>query len=197
MSATHASFSELISRVRAGDETAAVELVRRYEPALRRSVRLRLLPRLRRIYDSLDICQEVLGSFFVRAASGQYELNSPEQLLKLLATMARYKVSQASRRQQAACRDDRRLLTGEVQEEQAVAPEATPSRQLAAKELLQEAQRRLSTEERNLVEMRSQGLDWAAIAGRLGGNPEALRKRLARAVARVADELGLDEVEHG
>jgi hypothetical protein len=43
------------------------------------------------------------------------------------------------------------------------------------------------------VELRHQGLDWAAIAERQGGSPEALRKRLARATQRVAQELGIDE----
>jgi hypothetical protein len=35
----------LLDRVRAGDQEAATELVRRYEPALRRVVRLRLRDR--------------------------------------------------------------------------------------------------------------------------------------------------------
>ena len=52
---------------------------------VRFEARLRLTdPRLRRQYDSLDICQSVLASFFVRAAAGQYDLDRPEQLLKLL-----------------------------------------------------------------------------------------------------------------
>ena len=34
-----------------------------------------------------------------------------------------------------------------------------------------------------------------AVAAELGGSPEALRKKLTRAVARVAEQLGLDEVE--
>src|SRR5262249_52387023 len=147
------SFAELMRRVRGGDEAAATELVQRYEPAIRRSVRLRLDPRLRRHCDSLDICQAVLASFFVRAASGQYELETPEQLLKLLATMARNKLSKARRDQQAACRDDRRVEAGDVEERKVPAADASPSRQAAAKELLQEVFRRLSPEERQLVEL--------------------------------------------
>ena len=34
--------------------------------------------RLRRVLDSTDICQSVLASFFVRAALGQYDLDTPE-----------------------------------------------------------------------------------------------------------------------
>ena len=37
------------------------------------------------------------------------------------------------------------------------------------------------------------GLDWAAIAAAQGGSAEALRKKLARALDRVAAELGLRE----
>jgi RNA polymerase sigma-70 factor (ECF subfamily) len=187
------SFPDLIRRVRAGDDAAAAELVRRYEPAIRRSVRLRLDPRLRRVYDSLDLCQAVLGSFFVRAASGQFDLDTPEQLLKLLATMTRNKLSKAGRHQRAARRDARRVEAGDAAARDLVGAEATPSRHVAARELLEEVHRRLSPEERQLVELRHQGRDWAAIAAEVGGSPEALRKKLARAVGRVAEQLGLDE----
>ena len=76
-------FQDLIRRVRAGDEVAAAELVRRYERHIRRVVRVRLVdPRLKRLVDSMDICQSVLASFFVRAALGQYSLKTPEELLE-------------------------------------------------------------------------------------------------------------------
>src|SRR6516225_780589 len=87
-------FQALLGRVRAGDADAATELVRRYEPAIRRAARVRLLDtRLNRLLDSMDICQSVMASFFVRAALGQYELETPAQLLKLLATMTRNKLA--------------------------------------------------------------------------------------------------------
>src|SRR5262245_17131627 len=83
--AEFASFAELISRVRAGNHEAAAELVRRYEPAIRRVARYRLQDaRLNGSLESMDICQSVMASFFVRAASGQFDLEQPEQLQKLL-----------------------------------------------------------------------------------------------------------------
>ena len=60
---------------------------------------------------------------------------------------------------------------------------------MATAELLAEVLRRLTPEERRLVELRQQGLDWAAIAAEVGGSAEALRKQHARAVARVAEHL--------
>src|SRR6516225_3387179 len=108
------SFRDLIGRVRQGDELAAAELVRRYEPAIRRAVRFRLTdPRLRRTCDSMDVCQSVLLSFFVRAASGQYDLDTPEQLLRRLTTMARNKLLNQARQQQAGCRDNR-MVTDDI-----------------------------------------------------------------------------------
>jgi RNA polymerase sigma-70 factor (ECF subfamily) len=193
--AQESSFAELIGRVRGGDEAAATELVRRYEPAIRRSLRLRLDPRLRRTCDSMDVCQAVLCSFFVRAAAGQYEVESPEQLLKLLATMARNKLAKARRHQLQARRDARRNEAGNADGEEIAADSPSPSRQASAKELLAEVRRRMSPQEQRLADLRAQGHEWAAIAAQVGGSPEALRKQLARAAARIGDELGLDEVE--
>src|SRR5580704_8003946 len=103
-------FQVLLRRVRAGDGQAAAELVRRYEPAIRRAARVRLLDtRLNRLLDSMDICQSVMASFFVRAALGQYELETPAQLLKLLATMTRNKLANQVKGHGAARRDFRRL----------------------------------------------------------------------------------------
>jgi hypothetical protein len=39
-------------------------------------------------------------------------------------------------------------------------------------------------------------MEWAAIASQVGGNPEALRKRLTRAIDRVAVELDLKDGIH-
>ena len=99
-------FAEFLRRIRAGDAVAAEELVRRYEPLIRREVRLTLHdPSLGPLVDSDDVCQSVLASFFCRAASGQYELGQPAQLLALLIRMARNKVACAARRHQAQRRD--------------------------------------------------------------------------------------------
>jgi RNA polymerase sigma factor (sigma-70 family) len=186
-------FQELIGRVRAGDERAAAELVRQYEPAIRRAVRVRLGDtRLGRVLDSVDVCQSVLGSFFVRAALGQYELNTPDQLLKLLVAMARNKLVDQVRQQRAARRDCRRDAAGVVQERQIAAAGPSPSQQVAAKELLQKFRERLSAEERDLAEQRARGREWADIAAERGDSPEAVRKRLMRAIDRVARALGLE-----
>ncbi|WP_165230423.1 RNA polymerase sigma factor [Aquisphaera insulae] len=197
------SFESLIRRVREGDQVAAAELVRRYEPAIRRAARVRLVDtRLNRLLDSMDICQSVLASFFVRAAMGQYHLESPEQLLKLLATMTRNKLAGAVKGQRAQRRDFRRIeaVGGDDPGDSSAGPGIdaipgrvpSPSREVAARDLLDAARRRLLPDELDLFEQRQEGREWAEIAAERGASPEAIRKRLARAVDRVAEELGLD-----
>ncbi|HEX3148656.1 MAG TPA: sigma-70 family RNA polymerase sigma factor [Gemmataceae bacterium] len=185
------SFAELVRRVRAGDAVAATELVRRYEPSIRRVIRVRLGGRVGAMFDSMDVCQSVLGSFFLRAAAGQYALDTPTDLMKLLTVMARHKLAFQVRKQRAQKRDYTRDLPADQAPEQP-ASDPTPSRQIEARDLLSEMNRRLTDEERQIVRMRTEGHDWAAIADRLDGSAEALRKKHARALDRVARELGLE-----
>jgi len=186
-------FTELIRRVRLGDQAAATELVTTYEPAIRRAVRVRLADsRLGRAFDSMDVCQSVLASFFVRTALGQYDLEKPEQLLKLLSTMARHKLADRIDHERAQCRDNRRTADDAAEEFDVPGSQATPSRQIEAKDLLSEVRRRLGPDDLQLAELRAQGLEWGQIAELVGGTSEALRKRYSRALDRVVVELGLD-----
>ena len=84
-------FTEFVRRIRAGDAQAAEELVRSYETAVRVVIRAQLTdPNLRRQFDSLDVCQSVLASFFFRVAAGQFDLREPGDLSALLTRMARH-----------------------------------------------------------------------------------------------------------
>lgn len=174
-------FRALLERIRAGDQAAAAEMVRRYEPAIRRAVRVRLAdPRLGRLFDSLDVSQSVFGSFFEQVGEGAYQLETPEQLLGMLVRMARNKLASAARHATRQRRDHRRAVAADGLARAARSP--TPSAQVAAHEMLDAVRLRLSPEERQIVELRQQGHDWEEIGRRLGASPEALRKRLARAV---------------
>jgi RNA polymerase sigma factor (sigma-70 family) len=187
------SFDDLLRRVRAGDQQAAAELVRHYEPTVRRVVRFRLVDaRLGSVLDSMDICQSVMASFFVRAASGQYEIQEPGDLVKLLVTMAKNKLAGQARKERAGRRDNRRIASTRPDNVEVPSPERSPSENVAAEEILEQVRLRLSPEERQLVEMRNEGHDWAAIADKLGETPQVLRKRLSRALDRITQELGLD-----
>src|SRR6478672_10569673 len=103
------AFAELLERVRGADSDAAAELVRKYESAVRVAIRTRLSdPALRRQFDSMDVCQSVLASFFLRAAAGQYDLRDPAQLVALLTKMAHNKLAMRARHEYRQRRDIRR-----------------------------------------------------------------------------------------
>jgi RNA polymerase sigma-70 factor (ECF subfamily) len=187
------SFHEQFRRVRAGDQEAAAELVRQYEPLIRRAIRFRLAgARLGGAVESADVCQSVLGSFFVRAAAGQYDLGSPGDLVRLLTTMARNKLISQARRERAARRDRGRTTPADANDDHLIGSGPSPSQTVAAAELLQEVHRRLAPDERRLMELRREGLDWATIAQQVGDTPVLLRKRLSRALDRVTRDLGLE-----
>jgi RNA polymerase sigma factor (sigma-70 family) len=193
-----AAFDSFIRRIRAGDDQAARELVERYEPVIRREVRMRLKdPRLHSQFDWTDVCQSVLASFFLRAASGQFQLEEPGQLMKLLVVMTRNKLANQARRHRAGRRDCRRLESCDPADlEGRAIPQPSPSRLVAGRELLEDFRRRLSEEERALVDLRAQGCEWPEIAARLGGTAQSRRKQFTRAIDRVEQQLEGSWLDH-
>jgi RNA polymerase sigma factor (sigma-70 family) len=189
-------FQKLIKLVRQGSDSAAEELVRTYEPHIRRAIRVRMDdPTLRKVIDSMDICQSVLASFFVRAATGQYEITTPAQLIQLLAAMARNKLFDVQRKQRAARRDVRRETPLDDAQMEVPDPtsDMTPSNAAAAKELLQQALDLLDETERQFAIKWATGASWEEIAADVGKSPDALRMQVRRSLDRVAKQLGIDE----
>ena len=187
------AFISLIGRVRAGDQDASALLVERHGAAVRRAVRFRLTdPRMRSLFDSMDICQSAMGSFFIRAAAGQFEVNSPEQLVKLLTTMARNKLVSHARKERARFTVCTSAENSVDELSVAVSSEPDPALITSARELCQNALDRMTAEERDLLELRRQGHAWDAIALTRHIAPVALRKQLSRALDRVLQEVGLE-----
>jgi RNA polymerase sigma-70 factor (ECF subfamily) len=188
------AFDELIRRVRAGDPRAAEELVRQYEPVVRLEVRMRLGdPRLGRLFDSMDVCQSVMASFFVRAAAGQYDLEEPRQLVGLLVGMARNKLAFQVRKHRRQRRDARRNEPLGEAAHTVAARGPSPSEIVVGRELLERFRQELSEEERALADRRAGGLGWVEIAAELGGTAQGRRKQLERAIDRVVEHLGLND----
>ncbi len=184
----------LIGRVRQGDEASAAELVRQYEPLIRREVRMRLEDsRLRRVLDSMDVVQSVMASFFVRTALGEYDLKNSADLIRLLISMTKNKVASVARFEKREKRDSRRTV---IDEEVLVAVpnrDETPSQIVSGRELLERFKGLLSPEEKQLSELRVSGKTWDEIASVLGGTAQARRVQYSRVIHRVSLELGLIE----
>ncbi len=189
-------FDLLLNQVFAGDSAAAAQLVREYEPEIRRIVRFRLRdPRIRRVIDSTDICQSVFAKFFLGASLGKFDLDSPQDLVKLLARMAtnrvidRYRSETSQRRLIESRSREREYEHGHELLDQSHLPE----RVAEYRELLTGVQKRLTSEERAISKLRSAGCSWLEVSRQLGSSPHALRKKLKRACDRIFDELGINE----
>ena len=182
-------FEDLIRLARAGDEAAAARLTREFEPFIRRFVRFRMHrrsdhDRLRPELDSADICQSVFKSLFVGLKDGRFELNRPEQLHKLLAAMARFKVASKARRLSVTLRGV--LDPGESDDPVDTGP--SPEKAVEDRDLLESIVKRFDADELDLLVRRLDNQPWAAIAAAVGGTAQALRKRLTRALERVRDD---------
>ncbi len=180
-------FGEFLDAVRRRDQQAAAELVRRYLPYIRRVVRLRLTaPHLRRLFDSMDICQSILAEFLGRVSAGAFDLRTPAQLRALLAAMAINKV-------RAKARKERRYSVRRPHTQDLVSPEPPPDQQLADLDLIAAVRERLSDRERWLLDQRALGRTWVELARQIGAEASALRMQLTRALARVRRDLGMEE----
>jgi RNA polymerase sigma-70 factor (ECF subfamily) len=187
------SFVELLRRLRQGDPDAAAELVRQYELDIRIAVRTRLSdPALRRQFDSMDICQSVLASFFVRAAAGQYDLDSPGQLVALLTRMAQNKLAMHSRSHYRQRRDVRRSTSIDGYEATPVDRSPGPDRQAIDRDLVTKAYELMDPEVRRIADCRAEGIGWAGIAEQMGGGADARRKQFSRALDRIAEALEIE-----
>ena len=190
------AFADLLERVRRGDAAAAAELVRFHEMDIRVAVRTRLSdPALRRQFDSMDICQSVLASFFLRAAAGQYDLREPGQLIALLTKMARNKLAMHARGLYRQRRDIRRTadeLGGADPIDGHAAQTPSPSQLAADRDLIAGAYALMDPEVRQIADLRAQGENWPEVAQALGGTAEARRKQFCRAMDRIAQELELE-----
>jgi ECF sigma factor len=186
-------FRAFMARVRAGDEDAARELVERYEKVIRREVRMRLSDRaLLRVMDSMDISQSVLVSFFARASAGGFDIETPDQLTRLLIGMTRNKLAFQVRRQHARRRDLRLNESTRVEDLDVAGSAPNPSEVASHRDLIATIRRRLGSEASRLADLRAEGWEWSDIAARVGGSVQARRIQFARAMRRVTKSLGLD-----
>src|SRR5215469_10401295 len=129
---------QVLARIRAGDEEAARELLRRYEAQVRLVVRRQLPRLLRSRFDSLDFLQSVWGSFFRRVRGGTSEFEDSRHLVAFLARAAKNKVIDEYRRAGSRKADMHReepLWTDGDRPRDLAAPGDTPSQVAEAHEV--------------------------------------------------------------
>jgi RNA polymerase sigma factor (sigma-70 family) len=182
--------SQLLHRVRQGQEGAAEELVSRYGPQVLRVVRRSLNRKLRSKFDSLDFVQAVWASFFAQVGyHGQCQ--DLQDVAAYLRAMAHHKTIDEVRRHL-------RTRTHGVQREagwdapvlssvsKMTSEEPGPSELAAAHEAWDQLTTGRSNRSIQVFELRRDGATYPEIAERLGVNERTVRRILERAERRLA-----------
>ena len=185
------SIPELLARIRNGDEGAARELLKRYEPKVRLVVRRQLPRLLRSRFDSLDFLQSVWGSFFHKIQTGPNDLQEEHNLITFLAWAARNKVIDECRRAttlKQAVRREKHIGPDNLLE----APRArgdTPSQLAEAHETFDRLRDLLPEDRRIMLELKAAGHSCKEIGERLGVSERTVERVLAdlRSRARIED----------
>jgi RNA polymerase sigma-70 factor (ECF subfamily) len=180
----------LLRRFRHGSQDAATQLYLRYAHRLRALAQAQCSPDLARRVDVDDIVQSVFGSFFRRASTGYYDVPAGEELWKLFLVIALNKIRAKGAFHRAAKRDVRRTATGEAFDR---AVELAVGEDEAAFTFLEltidEALDRLPPPHRQMIELRIEGHEVAAIARQTGRSKRTVERVLQEARAKLADLL--------
>jgi RNA polymerase sigma-70 factor, ECF subfamily len=184
---------ELVHLAQQGGRAAFDSLIRRSQPELVRLVRARLGARLRQMEDTADLVQSALTEA-VRDLP-QFEYRGKGSFLRWLSTIVEHKLRHHARDLMRARRDpDRVEPLSDVMSATGARPvragEPSPSDVAAGHELEARylaALAQLPELERELVMMRLElHCEYSAIAAALSlGSADAVRKRLARVLARL------------
>ena len=167
-----------IAAVRDGDDDAAEEFWQRYAAPLIRLADRNLQDRLRRRIDPEDVVQSVFRTALRRIQGGQFELNSDEQLWRLLCAITLNK----SRRQARRNQQQNRALDREVYLDPANSPvvsgaEPTPSDAAALVELIERVlSDSADDEQRQVFLMKLDGYTNGEIAGETGRSERTVRR---------------------
>jgi RNA polymerase sigma-70 factor (ECF subfamily) len=180
---------DLLEQFRSGDDAAAAELFRTYEPYLRKVVRRQLPRQLRAKFDSQDVVQSVWAQVLARFRDANWKFASPAQLRAFLATVTRNRLTDRIRHFHAALERERSLAemcpTGLP-----AAAQPRPSELVRADDLWERMLALCPAEHHQLLRLRRQGLSLGEIAARTGlheGSVRRILRKLARQLAFEAD----------
>ncbi len=196
-----ASFTDLMARLRDGDDTAAAAVFRRFVRRLIGFTRGQLETWVRLKIDPEDVVQSVYKSFFARYEAGQFAVADWDGLWGLLTCIAVRKCVNHVHFWRAVRRQSSRevsLSSVEVAPEygRLLAREPTPAEAAALTETLEQLMQGLPPFDREVLVLHLQGHDIPAISVRVARSERTVRRALEVARLRLC---GLSEAEglHG
>ncbi len=192
--------AQLLDQYSRGQKAAADEIFTRYADRMILLARTRLSSRLAARIDPEDVALSAWRSFFVGAREGQFALNAPGDLWRLLASITLHKVCRQARRHGAARRAiDRDQSLQLLPEDKTPTTKRLlngPEGQLALTEKVDAIMAKLDAPARRILDLRLQGEKLGAIALRTGRSERTVRRTLARIRHLLVARIGTDN-SHG
>lgn len=180
------SFTDLMDRLRAGDEDAAARVFDSFARRLIELARQHLDGRLRQKVDPEDVVQSAYRSFFDRYRDGQFTLLNWDSLWGILTRITVRKCASRAEHFRAACRDVGREVPLEPAPGepaalgQLFAHEPTPLEAAALAETVEHLMRDLDERERQMLELALQGYTPREISPRVGRSERTVQRLLDR-----------------
>jgi len=181
----------LMNRVRAGDQDAARLLYERYGEQLMALARRRISQRYCRRVDPEDIVQSVFRTFFGRAKAGQFHLEGPDDLCRLLARITVHKTLRQIAYHHMGKRDVKKEATdgdgSQDRLQELLGNDPTPLANTLFMDQLQHFLLHLRPQEREIVDLRLQGHTATEIAEKLNVSERTIRRLMER-IRAIAEQ---------
>ncbi len=180
----------LLRRLRAGSDDAATQLYLRYARRLQALARANASRDLAAVFDPDDVVQSVFRTFFRRAAQGHYDVPDGEDLWKLLLVMGLNKIRSVGAFHRAAKRDVR-ALGGSDALAMALArsDDSDESSLVLLRMVIDEVLEGLTPVHRQILNMRIEGHEVAAIAEQVGRSKRSVERILQGVLKSLSESL--------
>jgi RNA polymerase sigma-70 factor (ECF subfamily) len=179
------AFDNVLARLGLGDEHAAEEVFRRYEPYLRKVVRRQLPAEMRSKFDSIDVVQSVWLDVLRGLRRAGWQFADAAHLKAFLVQATRNRFIDACRHHRQAAQREQALPQGSGEVE-LPSPQPRPSEVARAGELWEQMLALCPPEHRELLRLKREGLDAPEIAARLGLHEDSVRRVLRQLARQMA-----------
>jgi RNA polymerase sigma-70 factor (ECF subfamily) len=170
--------TRLCERLNSGDEAAAEEIFRSYEPYLRMVVRRQLTPRLRAKFDSIDVVQSVWEKMLPGLRASCWEFRDDAHLRAFLIRLTLNRFVSFYRTHRTSLRHEEQL--GSTREAHLESREDRPSEVVQANELWEQLLALTEPSHHELLLLKTKGAPLAEIAERTGLHESSVRRILYR-----------------
>jgi RNA polymerase sigma factor (sigma-70 family) len=175
----------LLEKLASGDDAAAAQVFRAYEPYLRMVVRRQLSPDLRAKFDSLDVVQSVWVHVFKGFRQAGWRFADAGHLRAFLTQLTRHRFIDRLRRHRRALVREQPLAEGEF-EDSLPSEDPQPGDSLQADELWEELLELCPPAHREVLRLKRDGALTAEIAARTGLHEGSVRRILSVLAQRLA-----------